>query len=83
MFKYFVGVFLQKYTDVAQGEKLNIGYQREIDFFLKYCLLEKAIYELGYELSSRPRCEGIPIRGIYSNMQFDHSNKNYNNKIHV
>ncbi len=25
------------------------------DFILKYCLLEKAVYELGYELNSRPR----------------------------
>ena len=73
LFKYFVGVFLQTYTDVAQGENLNIGYRKEIDFLLKYCLLEKAIYELGYELNSRPRWAVIPLTGIASIMEF--SNK--------
>jgi maltose alpha-D-glucosyltransferase/alpha-amylase len=76
LFKYFVGVFLQTYTDVAQGENLNIGYRKEIDFLLKYCLLEKAIYELGYELNSRPRWAVIPLTGIFSIMQFGQVNKN-------
>jgi trehalose synthase-fused probable maltokinase len=70
LFKYFVGVFLQTYTDVAQGENLNIGYKKEIDFLLKYCLLEKAVYELGYELNSRPRWAVIPLTGIASIMEF-------------
>ena len=70
LFKYFVGVFLQTYTDVAQGGNLNIGYRKEIDFLLKYCLLEKAVYELGYELNSRPRWAVIPLTGIASIMEF-------------
>ncbi|MBC7845462.1 MAG: trehalose synthase [Flavobacterium sp.] len=71
LFKYFVGVFIQTYTDVAQGGNLNIGYQKEIDFLLKYCLLEKAVYELGYELNSRPRWAVIPLTGIASIMGFN------------
>jgi len=70
LFKYFVGVFLNTYTEVAQGGNLNIGYKKEIDFLLKYCLLEKAIYELGYELNSRPRWSVIPLTGISSIMNF-------------
>jgi trehalose synthase-fused probable maltokinase len=70
LYKYFVGVFLNTYTEVAQGGNLNIGYIKEIDFLLKYCLLEKAIYELGYELNSRPRWSVIPLRGIASIMNF-------------
>ena len=70
LYKYFVGVFLNTYTEVAQGGNLNIGYLKEIDFLLKYCLLEKAIYELGYELNSRPRWSVIPLRGIASIMNF-------------
>jgi maltose alpha-D-glucosyltransferase/alpha-amylase len=70
LFKYFVGVFLQTYTDIAQGGNLNIGYRKEIDFLLKYCLLEKAVYELGYELNSRPRWAVIPLTGIASIMEF-------------
>ncbi|MGK4568503.1 maltokinase N-terminal cap-like domain-containing protein [Flavobacterium sp. 3HN19-14] len=71
LFKYFVGVFLQTYTEVAQAGNLNIGYRKEIDFLLKYCILEKAVYELGYELNSRPRWAVIPLTGIASIMEFD------------
>ncbi|WP_348812613.1 maltokinase N-terminal cap-like domain-containing protein [Flavobacterium maritimum] len=71
LFKYFVGVFLQTYIEVAQAGNLNIGYSKEIDFLLKYCLLEKAVYELGYELNSRPRWSVIPLTGIASIMEFE------------
>ncbi len=71
LFKYFVGVFLNTYTEIAQGGNLNIGYRKEIDFLLKYCILEKAVYELGYELNSRPRWAVIPLTGIASIMEFE------------
>ncbi len=71
LFKYFVGVFIQTYTEVAQAGNLNIGYRKEIDFLLKYCLLEKAVYELGYELNSRPRWAVIPLTGIASIRSFN------------
>src|SRR6187402_545288 len=74
LYKYFVGVFLNTYTEVAQGGNLNIGYSKEIDFLLKYCLLEKAVYELGYELNSRPRWSVIPLTGIASIMGFNKVN---------
>jgi predicted trehalose synthase len=60
LFKYFVSVFIETYTDVAQGGNLNIGYRKEIDFLMKYRLLQKPVYELGYELNSRPSCAVIP-----------------------
>jgi len=71
LFKYFVGVFIQTYTEVAQAGNLNIGYKKEIDFLLKYCLLEKAVYELGDELNSTPRWAVIPLKGIASIMEFN------------
>jgi maltose alpha-D-glucosyltransferase / alpha-amylase len=71
LYKYFVGVFLKTYTEVAQAGNLDIGYIKEINFLLKYCLLEKAIYELGYELNSRPRWSVIPLTGIASIMNFN------------
>ncbi|WP_026776770.1 trehalose synthase [Polaribacter sp. Hel_I_88] len=64
LYKYFVAVFLETYRTVTQENNLSIGYTNERVYLLKYCLLEKAIYELGYELNSRPKWTIIPLKGI-------------------
>ncbi|MBT8394109.1 MAG: trehalose synthase [Bacteroidia bacterium] len=64
LYQYFIGVFLGTYIDEIQDANINIGYHQERIFLLKYSLLEKAIYELGYELNSRPRWAVIPLKGI-------------------
>ncbi|MGB3774301.1 MAG: phosphotransferase [Leeuwenhoekiella sp.] len=64
LYSHMVGVFLKTYITAVQKANLNIGYIREIEFLLQYCLLEKAVYELGYELNARPRWAIIPLKGI-------------------
>ena len=64
LYTYMVALFLETYREVTQKANLHIGYTNERIFLLKYCLLEKAIYELGYELNSRPKWTIIPLKGI-------------------
>ena len=64
LYSYLTGLFLGTYISKIQDANLNIGYSQEHIFILEYCLLEKAIYELGYELNSRPRWALIPLKGI-------------------
>lgn len=68
LYKYFISVFLETYRAETQEANLSIGYTNERIYLLKYCLLEKAIYELGYELNSRPKWTIIPLKGIVNIM---------------
>jgi len=64
LYQYLKSVFLGTYILKIQEANLNIGYSQERIFLLKYAMLEKAVYELGYELNSRPKWAVIPLKGI-------------------
>jgi maltose alpha-D-glucosyltransferase/alpha-amylase len=66
LFRYVIGVFYESYVSLIQEHNLNIGYTQERIFLLRYCMLEKAVYELGYEMNSRPLWAVIPLEGIMS-----------------
>ncbi|WP_335965843.1 trehalose synthase [Galbibacter sp. PAP.153] len=71
LYRYFIGVFLETYVSLIQENNLNIGYVQERVYLLRYCMLEKAVYELGYEMNSRPRWAVIPLGGIMSLLKED------------
>mgnify|MGYP001084316050 CR=1 FL=1 len=68
-YTWIVSIFMHHYMVKITASHLNIGYKDEIEYLLKYHLLEKAIYELGYELNARPTWAIIPLRGIYMIMK--------------
>lgn len=63
-YRAIAAVFLNKYVKTAMANNLDIGYESEIRYLLKYHLLEKAVYEIGYELKARPDWVIIPLTGI-------------------
>jgi maltose alpha-D-glucosyltransferase/alpha-amylase len=57
-------VFLQSYLRAMDTSDLLPKTPDERRILLEVCMLEKAIYELGYELNNRPHLVGIPLDGI-------------------
>jgi maltose alpha-D-glucosyltransferase/alpha-amylase len=58
--------FLKEYLKVVATAPFAPQNREELQVLLDAFVLEKAIYELGYELNNRPAWVGIPIRGIES-----------------
>ncbi|MGH8057651.1 MAG: phosphotransferase, partial [Candidatus Entotheonellia bacterium] len=56
--------FLKAYLAVARPANLLPQGLEELQVLLDAHLLEKAVYELSYELNNRPDWVGIPLRGI-------------------
>jgi maltose alpha-D-glucosyltransferase/alpha-amylase len=54
--------FLRAYLDAAPG--LVPKSRAEQQLLLEVFMLDKALYELGYELNTRPDWVGVPLRGI-------------------
>jgi len=56
--------FLRAYLPPVQAAGLAPSERGQLATLLRVLLLDKAIYELGYELNNRPGWSRIPIRGI-------------------
>ena len=56
--------FLRGYLETAQGTAILPRSLDELRVLVDAFVLEKAIYELGYELDNRPNWAFIPIHGI-------------------
>jgi maltose alpha-D-glucosyltransferase/alpha-amylase len=67
---HWAGVlFLQAYLGGAREGQFLPKTPAELKILLEACLLNKALYELGYELNNRPDWVRIPLQGILELME--------------
>lgn len=65
--------FLRSYRTTAGDARFLPTSQGDFDALLNIHLLEKAVYELGYELNNRPAWLSIPLEGIREIVANQHS----------
>jgi maltose alpha-D-glucosyltransferase/alpha-amylase len=58
--------YLARYYEIAQGAIFLPPSQEDVAVLLEHYLLEKVIYEVGYEMNNRPTWLSIPLNGILS-----------------
>lgn len=63
-YRQAAGIFLQAYTLQAEALHFSLGTHKDIISLTELHLLEKAVYEFGYELNGRPDWVIIPLKGI-------------------
>ncbi len=63
-YAYVAGGFLRAYLDVIKDVNLVPKAADAFEKLLRVFLIEKAVYEVGYELNNRPNWIAIPVHGI-------------------
>ena len=67
--KWVSAAFLKAYLEVSENSIVIPQDRAELALLLDVYLLDKAIYELGYELNNRPTWVRIPLDGISQLLQ--------------
>jgi len=62
--RWVSAIFLGSYLEASEGARWLPADRNQIRQLLDVFLIEKAVYELGYELSNRPDWVGVPLRGL-------------------
>ena len=70
-YHYMSGFFMKAYLDTVKGSAFIPDNKEDLETLMTTFLLEKAIYELNYELNNRPGWVMIPLRGIKALMKKD------------
>jgi maltose alpha-D-glucosyltransferase/alpha-amylase len=63
-YRHSGGVFLQSYLETTGNAVFIPENSGDLQIILEGYLLDKAVYEIGYELNNRPAWVLIPVRGI-------------------
>jgi trehalose synthase-fused probable maltokinase len=59
-----IGIFMASYRQTLTKNNLWPADRAEADRLLDFFLLEKALYEVNYELANRPRLLGVPLLAL-------------------
>lgn len=65
-YHYMSGVFMKAYLETVKDSPFIPKDKEDLEVLMQTYLLEKAIYELNYELNNRPDWLKIPLQGIKS-----------------
>jgi maltose alpha-D-glucosyltransferase / alpha-amylase len=69
-YRQMSAVFLESYLQTTAGATFLPQQESNLQVLLEAYLLDKAVYEVGYELNHRPDWVVIPIRGIKHLLNF-------------
>ena len=62
-------VFLRSYLDAVAGTGMLPRESRDRDALLRAYVVDKAVYEVGYELNNRPDWVAVPLAGVLRGLQ--------------
>ena len=74
-FHYVRQFYLTAYLDATEGQSFIPDDPEALRLLLRNYTLEKAIYEVGYEMNARPDWLRVPIRGVLHAMEEYQRNK--------
>jgi maltose alpha-D-glucosyltransferase/alpha-amylase len=63
-YRWVAGTFLAAYLEVAGQDGFLPAERDQLRLLLDFALMEKAIYEIGYEANTRPDWVDVPAQGI-------------------
>jgi maltose alpha-D-glucosyltransferase/alpha-amylase len=63
-YHYISGFFMKAYLKTVDSSSFIPNNEEDLDILLQTYLLQKAVYELNYELNNRPDWVIVPLRGI-------------------
>jgi maltose alpha-D-glucosyltransferase/alpha-amylase len=63
-YRWVAAVFLEEYLEAVRRAEILPSDREELAWLLDIHLLEKGLYEVGYELNNRPDWVAIPLGGV-------------------
>jgi maltose alpha-D-glucosyltransferase/alpha-amylase len=63
-YKHVAHVFLKAYLETAGKAKFIPNKKEDIELLIDLFIVDKAVYEIGYELNNRPDWISIPMQGL-------------------